>query len=78
MEQVLQNCEGVLQPSKDLEFIRRIINDAFVSYAYSRFGQSMNVKTKLPESMEPWDLRKFFREVDLSKFWFGDNGFLLS
>ena len=78
MESVLKDCENVLQPEKDLDYLRKIINDGFLAYSIKRFGAAMNVQNKLPESMEPVSLRKFFRDVDLGIFWFGTNGYLFS
>ena len=64
-------------PGKDLELIRRIINEGLVDYSSKRFSQ-VNLKAKLPENLEPAFLRKFFRDVDLDVFWFGSNGYFVS
>ena len=46
-----------------------------MDYVSKRFGQ-VNIATKIPDNLEPTFLRKFFRDVDLDVFWFGNRGYL--
>ena len=48
-----------------------------VDYTSKRFGQ-VNISSKIPDNLEPTFLRKFFRDVDLDVFWFGNRGYLVS